>query len=345
MVFGQSLMQDCHTRPLHWGGEDVWSQAKMTTTPIAPLVHRYAGPYLNRYSEQRKDAAWIESLSRGPMARFVPVWNQQSLIIESANPRAALLESSQAGSWLANSETIYLGQFDEHHCFAVELPQEITPDPGHSFVDVRQVGGLMHPSEAGLLAYARALIYWRARHRYCGGCGHATKSDSGGQVRICLSTACGIQAFPRLDPAIIVLVTLDDKALLGRQSSWPAHRYSTLAGFVEPGESLEDAVIREVAEEAHVEVVALRYHSSQPWPFPSSLMVGFRGLAAPGSQPRAGEELEDARFVTRDELINGSLKLPPSVSISFHLIKEWYEEQPGRDLVADLARQGHPASW
>jgi NAD+ diphosphatase len=139
----------------------------------------------------------------------------------------------------------------------------------------------------------------------------------------CTDAACGNQVFPRIDPAIIVLVSDGERALLGRQATWPAGRYSTIAGFVEPGESLEDAVAREVLEETAVVVQESRYHSSQPWPFPSSLMLGFEATAAPGSIARAGSELEDARWFTRDELRAGTAVLPPSTSISRRLIERW----------------------
>jgi NAD+ diphosphatase len=136
---------------------------------------------------------------------------------------------------------------------------------------------------------------------------------------------CGEETFPRLDPAIIVLVTDGERALLGRQASWPPGRYSTIAGFVEPGESLEDAVAREVLEETGVSVVDSTYHSSQPWPFPSSLMIGFTATAAPGAVARADEELEDARWFSREDIATGFPGLPPPQSVSFRLIEHWYD--------------------
>src|SRR6266699_2361599 len=145
---------------------------------------------------------------------------------------------------------------------------------------------LVRTEESGLLAYARALSIWRARHRHCGVCGAPTIATRAGHILSCTNTACAQELFPRLDPAIIVLVSDGERALLGRQPSWPPRRYSTIAGFVEPGESLEDAVIREVAEETGVAVTGVRYDWSQPWPFPSSLMIGFRARAAPGSGVR-----------------------------------------------------------
>jgi NAD+ diphosphatase len=143
----------------------------------------------------------------------------------------------------------------------------------------------------------------------------------------CSNESCRAEQFPRLDPAIIVLVTDGERALLGRQASWPAGRYSTIAGFVEPGESLEDAVAREVLEETGVQVLDATYHSSQPWPFPSSLMIGYMATAAAGSGIRTDDELEDARWFSRDDIAAGTPLLPPSQSVSFRLIEDWFDAE------------------
>ncbi len=194
-----------------------------------------------------------------------------------------------------------------------------------SFEDLRLAAGLLPQDEAGLLAYARAMVLWRRRHRYCGSCGAPARSESAGHVMKCTDPACGAEQFPRLDPAIIVLVTDGERALLGRQAAWPAGRYSTIAGFVEPGESLEDAVAREVLEETGVTVLDADYHSSQPWPFPSSLMIGFTARAVADAVPRADEELEDVRWFTREQIASGTPGLPPPQSVSFRLIADWYD--------------------
>jgi NAD+ diphosphatase len=141
----------------------------------------------------------------------------------------------------------------------------------------------------------------------------------------CSNAGCATDHFPRIDPAIIVLVSDGERALLGRQASWPAGRYSTIAGFVEPGESLEDAVVREVLEETGVTVLESDYHSSQPWPFPASLMIGYMARASGNAQPRADEELEDVRWFTREQIAAGEAGLPPPQSVSFRLIEDWYD--------------------
>jgi len=171
------------------------------------------------------------------------------------------------------------------------------------------------------------MMHWHARHRFCGVCGESAEPRDAGHVRACTSPACGAIHFPRTDPAVIVLVTRGDRTLLGRQPVWDAGRYSTLAGFVEPGESLEDAVAREVHEETGVRLSSVRYHSSQPWPFPSSLMVGFTAEAASDEITIDPDELEDARWFTRDEIRRemdaGTFLLPSEISIAYRLIAEW----------------------
>jgi NAD+ diphosphatase len=222
---------------------------------------------------------------------------------------------------------VLLGRFRGHFCFAAELAGDPPPalDPEARFEDLRSSGGQLPEDEAGLLAYARAMVLWRQRHRYCGSCGAPARSESAGHVMKCTAAGCGAETFPRLDPAIIVLVSDGERALLGRQAAWPAGQYSTIAGFVEPGESLEDAVAREVLEETGVAVTDASYHSSQPWPFPSSLMVGFTARAAADAVPRADEELEDVRWFSRADIAAGTPSLPPPQSVSFRLIEDWYD--------------------
>jgi NAD+ diphosphatase len=158
-------------------------------------------------------------------------------------------------------------------------------------------------------------------------------------MRVCENPECGQLHFPRTDPAIIVRVTNDNQCLLGRQGRWPEGRYSNIAGFVEPGESLETAVAREVWEEAGIHLASITYHSSQPWPFPSSLMLGFTATADSGNIKRQDSELEDARWFTREEihdgLLSGKLSMPSSYSISFHLIEDWFNAE-SHDQLADL---------
>jgi len=289
----------------------------------------FSGPYLDRVAHLRKDAEFVASALHDPAALFVPVWQARSLLRrDDAGWSAGFVEvTHELRLSLPDSELVMLGLFRGRACFTAELPGPDPPaiPPGTAFEDLRVAGGQLPQDEAGLLAYARAMVLWRQRHRYCGRCGSATQSASAGHVMQCSNAACDAEHFPRLDPAIIVLVTDGERALLGRQAAWPAGRYSTIAGFVEPGESLEDAVAREVLEETGVTVTEASYHSSQPWPFPSSLMIGFTAFAAPGAVAKADEELEDVRWFTREDIASGGPGLPPPQSVSFRLIQDWYD--------------------
>jgi NAD+ diphosphatase len=240
---------------------------------------------------------------------------------------------------------VLLGQTEQRVFFALGLaPNGDAPPDGIAgrgeFRDVRQMAPLLKPEDGALLAYARAMIYWHAHHRFCGDCGSPTASAEAGFLRVCTNPACGQKQFPRTDPAIIVLVTAGDYCLLGRQPTWPKGMHSTIAGFVEPGESLEDAVVREVREETGVQVRTVHYQSSQPWPFPSSLMLGFTARAADREIRLYDHELEAAAWFTRDDLREklqrSTLRLPSPVSISFRLIEDWFDNRNAgslRDLV------------
>ena len=229
-------------------------------------------------------------------------------------------------------ERLYLGAQDGTSYFAVVGP--LPPRLGAVPYGLREVGALLDDRDAGLLVHAVALANWHATHVRCPRCGAPTRSARGASVRVC--DADGSQHFPRTDPAVIVLVTDGaDRTVLGRQAVWPPRRFSTLAGFVEPGESAEQAVVREVAEEAGIAVRQVVYRGSQPWPFPASLMLGFRAVCDPDAQPAPRDgELEEARWFTREELRvaggwsggAGEVLLPPAVSIAHRLITDWVEE-------------------
>ncbi len=289
----------------------------------------FAGPYLDRAAHLRKDAAFVASALADPGSLLVPLWQARSLLQRAGHARsAALVEVRHAlRGEVPDGELVLLGLFRGQACFAVDLAAEPAPTlpADATFEDLRITAGLLPQDEAGLLAYARAMVLWRGRHRHCGSCGAPARSECAGHVMKCTDTACGAEQFPRLDPAIIVLVTDGERALLGRQAAWPAGRYSTIAGFVEPGESLEDAVLREVLEETGVTVLDADYHSSQPRPFPASLMIGFTARAAADAVPRADEELEDVRWFTREQIASGTPGLPPPQSVSYRLIADWYD--------------------
>lgn len=261
-------------------------------------------------------------------AQLVAGENPSIVFADATHPlvQKAPIESLVLLGWYRNSRCVLL-QLDDADSATLSLATNAAE--GARFEELRPLAAQLDAHEAGLLAYARALTHWQHRHRHCGVCGSRSAPTRAGHVMRCTNESCGAEFFPRIDPAIIVLVSDGDRALLGRQASWAPDRYSTIAGFVEPGESLEDAVAREVLEETAVVVRESRYHSSQPWPFPSSLMLGFEATAVPGSIARAGSELEVARWFTREEIAAGAAILPPATSISRRLIERWLHAPEG----------------
>jgi NAD+ diphosphatase len=306
----------------------------------------FAGPYLDRAGHLRADPAWFEGALADPRSRVAPLWNSRSLVTggEAGAFAAAFLRLDEIPEERRNSaELILLGCIGDVSLFTLEIESpEPPPSPdGTRFEELRNVAPLLPTDQAGMLSYARAMVTWRRTHRYCGRCGTETLAAKSGHVLVCTNAACRHEQFPRTDPAIIVLVADGERALLGRQAAWPVGRYSTIAGFVEPGESLEDAVAREVHEETGVIVDGIEYHSSQPWPFPSSLMLGFTARALSTEIHLRDGELEDARWFTRGDISSGASLLPPRLSISFRLIEHWFDagaERPLRELRA-------PSAW
>jgi NAD+ diphosphatase len=296
-----------------------------------------AGPYVERAAHWRKDEERLRAALADPGTWFVPVWQARSAIVAASDGRtsAYFATGAQTLAGLDASGFILLGEFHEHVVFAVVLAGETPPalGSGAELHDLRLLAGELPAEEAGLLAYARAMVHWQEHNRFCGRCASPMIAAQGGHVMQC--AACGHQQFPRLDPAVIVLVTDGERALLGRQPAWPPGRYSTVAGFVEPGESLEDAVAREVREETGVIVDAVEYHSSQPWPFPSSLMLGFTAHASRTAIDLSDQELEDARWFTRAQLAAGEIALPTTHSISFRLVEDWYDSGASTPLRAE----------
>ena len=292
--------------------------------PVRPNF--FAGTYIDRRTEVREEADWLERALADPHCQFLLARGTRQLVHAAPQPHVAFVSGRHPAVAAAEPEHfVLLGWFRERRCvllsLAPEWPDADLPE-GSAFEELRPLSPQLDAEEAGLLAYARALALWRVRRRYCGVCAGPTVPARAGHSLICADPACAEEYFPRIDPAIIVLVTDGERALLGRQSSWPTGRFSTIAGFVEPGESLEDAVRREVMEETGIHVLGCRYDSSQPWPFPASLMLGFQAVGAPGAV-QVGRELEDARWFSRAEVRSGAITLPPPHSISRRLIEAW----------------------
>jgi NAD+ diphosphatase len=314
----------------------------------------YAHPGFERAGLRRRELDWIRQRVADPASVFVPVWRSQNLVIEvgEGEPRAACLtvealvavygEIGDVDERLARGEVVFLGMIDERAHFALDVsPVETALDmlrspalaaagiaeAGVRFADLRQLAGRLERHEGALLAFARAMLFWHSRHRFCGLCGSPTRSEEAGHMRRCTDPGCHAMHFPRTDPAVIMLVTDGDRALLGRNKNFVPGMYSTLAGFVEPGESLEDAVAREVREETAIEVSAVHYHSSQPWPFPANIMLGFYAEAASTEITVDYGELEDARWFERGWLLShvddDSFRMPRRDSIARRLIGDW----------------------
>ena len=309
----------------------------MSTKP-----HFFASHHFDRMAHRRDQDAWLEKRRSSGKSWFLPVAASKNLVFEGPPPTAALLTREQVG--MLSCPHVYLGEYKKRSCFALLTDTDDDAGwPGTVYQQVLRVATIIDTAEASLLAYARAMSIWHRNHRNCGRCGASTISTLAGHVLVCSDPGCSWEQFPRVDPAIIVLVSDGERCLLGRQSSWDAGRYSTLAGFVEPGESLEDAVIREVHEESGIEAHSPVYHSSQPWPFPSSLMLGFQASAGSSEIHLHDGELEDAKWFTPDDLASGTLiRLAPSVSISRRLVDDWYFTKTGGKLEA---RGTPPKGW
>ena len=281
----------------------------------------FAGAFVDRSGHLRGDSEWLQAALTSADACFVPVWRGNCLVAGDP-PEIALLAHRQVDAFVSPTESVFLGMFAGRPAFAFEMQADEPPFDGvGEFHDLRYLGTILPAAEANLVAHAIALVNWHRKQIFCSACGERTIPNPGGNTRSC--KACGEQYFPRVDPAIIVLVADEDRALLGRQAGWPDGRYSTIAGFVEPGESLEDAVRREVLEETDVRVDNVRYHSSQPWPFPSSLMLGFTADARSQDIQLNDGELEDAQWFTRKECRSGFPRLPFRLSIARRLVDDW----------------------
>ena len=286
----------------------------------------FAGEALDRAGPHRRDEAWLAARLAEPATRVVAA-SEAGVVVAGERPRMFAVEELPEGL-----ELVLLGvDGDGHAVFAADPGDEL---PGERR-GLRDLAPVLSQAEGGMVAHAVGLLNWHRRHRFCANCGAHSDAREAGHVRVC--PVCGTQHHPRTDPVVIMLVTDGDRALLGRQAQWPAGRYSALAGFVEPGESLEEAVAREVREEAGVRVADVRYRSSQPWPFPSSLMLGFSAQWAGGEPAVHDAELEDVGWFTRAAIVGGDVLLPPPTAIARRLIDEWLGDDEAPDAAGGLA--------
>ncbi|MEO6092347.1 MAG: NAD(+) diphosphatase [Novosphingobium sp.] len=307
----------------------------MSSGRIAPGSIAFAGSRLNRADHIRGAPDKLAALMD---------WRARLLVLEGLDPvitpEGRLAWSSLADA-IVGGELVFLGldgQGDTARgCFA-EVPPAVPPESLLAGPRSREAMAVLDPAELATFGGARALVGWHARHRFCARCGAATLLAKGGWQRDCVNEACGAAHFPRVDSVTIMLVEHDGDVLLGRQPRFPPDRYSALAGFVEPGESIEEAVAREVHEEAGLRVRDVRYVASQPWPFPSSLMIGCHAFARDRAITIDRTELDDARWFTRADVVQAleapsrgedgrAFIAPPPYAIAHHLLRWWLGER------------------
>ena len=301
------------------------------------FLNTFAGNPLDRASDRRPDAAWLALQLAAPESLATVFWNGQLLVQSEPNGalRIAYLPAALAEELSGGPERLlFLGLQTETAVFAIDLEDAGDPAEGQlqgfgTFHEMRGAAALLPPPEAAIAATAKSMFEWRRRHRHCAACGQATHPVDGGWKRVC--PACKAEHFPRTDPVVIMLAHHGDRCMLGRQEVWPPGMFSALAGFMEPGESIEEACARELAEEAGLRTRSVRYHSTQPWPFPSNLMIGLIAEVEDDEGTPDQTELSEIHWFTRSQardLLAGrlpDLRCPPPFAIAHQLIKSWAE--------------------
>ncbi len=299
----------------------------------------FSGNTLDRVSLRRADPAWLAEQWIHPEARVLPLWQLRPLVVgASRGPQQAGFVIPRVAQDLAGSEAprVFLGLDGQSPLFALDVsaaqdPREQGPLAGlGEFVELRALAlrGELPPEELAICGTAKAMIDWHQRHGFCARCGAPTKPVDGGWRRRC--GQCSADHFPRTDPVVIMLASLGERCLVGRGRQFPPGMFSALAGFLEPGETIEEGVRREIFEEAGIQVGKVRYHASQPWAFPSSLMIGCLAEAQSEKICLGDDELAEARWLEREEvraLLSGGrregLFLPPPMAIAHHLLRDW----------------------
>lgn len=300
----------------------------------ASAMNVFSGNPLDRAQQQRLDEAWLDGSLADARSRFLPLHRLDVLVKKDGSglawARRGLLAKAGDGA-----TPVLLGLRDgvAHYAVDVSALAEPARDLGLAevaeFMDVRAVVSQLTGEDSGIVAQARALVDWHATHSFCARCGSATTIAQGGALRRCVK--CAAEHFPRVNPVVIMLVVRGEQCLLGRQAAWPRGMYSTLAGFIETGETIEEAVRREVREESGIEVGEVAYHSSQPWPFPSSLMIGCMAEALTENVVIDPHEIDDARWFPREMVLRAcrgetdasELFLPPAMAIGRRLCDVW----------------------
>ena len=299
------------------------------------ISHVYAGNPLDRGERERRDEQWISDRANDAKSKFLPFCDLNVLISKGSGNGLGWLDIDTLRRQEIDAAPVFLGSLEDVAYFAVDVTKsdravrELGQSESWTFEDARTATSFLSGSDSGIIAQARAQINWHSRNGFCSVCGHRTAVRRGGHVRYC--SECDTEHFPRTDPVIIAVVSDEDSCLLG-QSRGRLRRmntYSALAGFVDQGESIEEAVAREVMEEAGIKIRNVRYHSSQPWPFPSSLMIGCLADAVTTDISMDTEEMSDVRWFRREEVLlalegkSDVLMLPGPIAIAHHLIKAW----------------------
>ena len=311
--------------------------------PLQSFTNVFAGNPLDRASDRRGDAGWIAEQIAAPGSLGIALWNGKPLVEDAKEGGAqiAYLSARMVRDLAQGDERLlFMGLWQGVAVFAVDL--EGGADPAHGpleglgrFDDLRMIATALPLTEAGILATAKCMFEWRRRHRHCAACGQPSEVSDAGWKRIC--PACNAQHFPRTDPVVIMLAVKGEKCLVGRQAAWPKMMYSALAGFLEPGESIEEACARELWEEAKLRTVRVRYHSTQPWPYPSSLMIGLIAEVENDDATPDMVELDEVRWFTRQQArawLRGEIadaRVPGAMAIAHSIIKAWADEEPAGD--------------
>ncbi len=302
--------------------------------PLSAHLNTFAGNPLDRASERRRETEWLADRLETPGTKVLALWNGAPLVhAEGGELALTWIGASLAVELAGGDERLLFLGVDDHDRAVFALDLEGSADPAEGvlkaqgrFEPLRELAAVLAPQDCGMAATAKAVFEWRRRHRFCSTCGHATHVTEAGWKRVCPS--CKVEHFPRTDPVVIMLPVREDHCLLGRQSSWGPGRFSALAGFMEPGESIEEACAREIHEECGLTALSVRYHSSQPWPFPSNLMIGLFAEVGPGEARADQAELEAVVWMSRDEVRaaldgEGEVRLPPPLAIASTLIAHW----------------------
>lgn len=307
-------------------------------------ANAFAALELDRASDLREDKDWLAAHAHSANARYLLLDSDGRALLGVDRGSLFQFDGDSRARLVPDAAPSFLGRSGacDHFALTLDAPTaaRIASESGGAFADLRGAGSSLPAFDAGLFAYARGLSHWQRQNRFCPACAAPLALEAGGHRAKCTNPQCGIAHFPRTDPAIIVIVSDGARCLLGRGPQWPERRYSTLAGFVEPGETLEDAVRREVFEEAGVRVGECDYHSSQPWPFPASIMLGFTARAEDATIT-LGSELAEARWFGAEELVDGiragTLGVSSPLSVSYKLIEHWLRESAGIELAAVTA--------